>query len=154
LKKIIQLPKPNNIMETVKDLTIESNQNKAILEGLYKAFAIGDMPTVMAGMDPNIVWNAAESSPYADGSPYKGPDAILNGVFARIGADYEHFSLKDIVLHGMSNDKILATLRYDAKCKNGNSYDAQAAHLWTMKDGKVVGFQQYLDTKKVSEALK
>ncbi|MBA4300684.1 MAG: ketosteroid isomerase [Cyclobacterium sp.] len=131
----------------------DSKKNMSIVEGLYKAFAVGDIPAVLGGLDPNVVWNEAEGNAYADGNPYIGPDAVLNGVFARIGADHEYFNLKDIVLHEMSNGKVLATLRYDAKHKNGNSYNAQVAHLWSLKDGKVVSFQQYVDTKKLSDAF-
>lgn len=139
-------------MKTLDKTSPIVSVNSAIIDGLYKAFAKGDIPKVLSGMDPKIVWNAAESSPYADGSPYVGPDAILNGVFARIGAEHEYFNLKDIVLHEMSNDKVLATLRYDGKFKNGKDYDAQVAHLWSLKDGKVVAFQQFMDTKKLHEA--
>ncbi|HSF54763.1 MAG TPA: nuclear transport factor 2 family protein [Algoriphagus sp.] len=139
-------------MKTLDKTSSIVSVNSAIIDGLYKAFAKGDIPKVLSGMDPKIVWNAAESSPYADGSPYVGPDAILNGVFARIGAEHEYFNLKDIVLHEMSNDKVLATLRYDGKFKNGKDYDAQVAHLWSLKDGKVVAFQQFMDTKKLHEA--
>lgn len=129
------------------------NSNMTVIDGLYKAFAVGDIPTVLGGLNPNVVWNEAEGNAYADGNPYIGPDAVLNGVFGRIGADHEYFNLKDIVLHEMSNDKVLATLRYDGKFKNGKSYDAQVAHLWSLKDGKVVSFQQYVDTKKLHEAM-
>ncbi|MDZ7615083.1 MAG: hypothetical protein U5K51_16350 [Flavobacteriaceae bacterium] len=53
----------------------------------------------------------------------------------------------------MSNNQVLATLRYDAKLKkNGVTFNAQAAHLWTLKDGKVTNFQQYVDTKKLWDA--
>jgi uncharacterized protein len=130
-----------------------SNSNLTVIDGLYKAFAVGDIPAVLGAMDSNIVWNEAEGNFYADGNPYIGPEAVLNGVFARIGADHEYFNLKDIVLHEMSNGKVLATLRYDGKHNNGNSYDAQVAHLWSLKDGKVVSFQQYVDTKKLHEAM-
>ncbi|RXJ50611.1 hypothetical protein ESZ48_07585 [Gelidibacter gilvus] len=51
-------------------------------------------------------------------------------------------------------NQVLATLRYDGKFKNGKAYNAQVAHLWTLKDGKVVVFQQYLDTKKLADAEK
>lgn len=129
------------------------NKNITIIDGLYKAFAVGDIPAVLGSLDSKIVWNEAEGNAYADGNPYIGPDAVLNGVFGRLGADHEYFNLKNIELHEMSNDKVLATLRYDAKFKNGKSYDAQAAHLWTLKDGKVVAFQQYVDTKKLNDAL-
>ncbi|WP_020567517.1 nuclear transport factor 2 family protein [Neolewinella persica] len=47
------------------------------------------------------------------------------------------------------------TLRYDAKRKsNGKLIDTQAAHLWTLKNGKVTAFQQYVDTKQLAEAAK
>ena len=131
----------------------ESNKNTTLVDGIYKAVAVGDIPTVLGGLDSKVVWNEAEGNAYADGNPYIGPDAVLNGVFGRIGAEHEYFNLKDIVLHEMSNGKLLATLRYDGKFKNGKSYDAQAAHLWTLKDGKVVAFQQYVDTKKLHEAM-
>ncbi|PKP12986.1 MAG: hypothetical protein CVU08_07770 [Bacteroidetes bacterium HGW-Bacteroidetes-3] len=134
---------------------VSDPNNVTTIDNLYKAFAVGDIPTVLGGMDANIVWNEAESNRYADGNPYTGPDAVLNGVFARIGAEYEYFKLEDIKLHEMSNNQVLATLRYDAKFKEtGKTYNAQVAHLWTLKDGKVVAFQQFLDTKKVADAEK
>ncbi|SFZ93959.1 hypothetical protein SAMN05428642_103459 [Flaviramulus basaltis] len=127
-------------------------ENINTIDSLYKSFAIGDIPSVLAAMDSEIVWNEAEGNSYADGNPYIGPDAVINGVFARIGADHEYFKLKDIELHEMSNDQVLATLRYDAKYKNDNAYNAQVAHLWTLKDGKIIAFQQYVDTKKLADA--
>lgn len=140
-------------MKTHEDDLKNATQNRAVIDGLYKAFAVGDIPEVLGAMDSNIVWNEAEGNAYADGNPYKGPDAVLNGVFARIGEEHEYFNLKDIELHEMFNDKVLATLRYDGKRNNGNSYDAQVAHFWTLKGGKVIGFQQYVDTKKLHDAL-
>tara|TARA_R110002167_G_scaffold138910_6_gene326318 strand:- start:498 stop:1376 length:879 start_codon:yes stop_codon:yes gene_type:complete len=142
-------------MVFMQQLGISSNpENLSIIDDLYKAFAVGDIPMVLGGMDPNIVWNEAEGNVYADGNPYIGPEAVLNGVFARIGADYEFFTLADIQLHEMSNDQVLATLRYHAKLnKNGAIIDAQVAHLWSLKDGKVSTFQQYVDTKHLDDAL-
>jgi len=128
--------------------------NISVIDGLYKAFAVGDIPSVLGVMDAGIVWNEAEGNSYADGNPYIGPEAVLNGVFTRIGADHEYFNLEDIILHEMSNDQVLATLRYKGKLKgNGAIFDTQAAHLWTLKDGKVIAFQQYVDTKQLAAAV-
>lgn len=131
-----------------------TEQNIEIINSLYKAFSTGDMPTVLRLMHPAIEWNEAESNSLADGNPYMGPDAVLEGVFARLGAEHEYFGLKDVKVHGMSENKILATLRYDAKVKaTGKAYNAQAAHLWTLDDkGKITAFQQYVDTKKLADA--
>ncbi|WP_417372304.1 ester cyclase, partial [Gelidibacter japonicus] len=133
---------------------VSDPNNIGVVDNLYKAFAVGDIPAVLAGMDSKIVWNEAESNDLADGNPYIGPDAILNGVFVRLGQDHEYFKLVDIQLHGMDNNQVLATLRYDAKVKKtGKTYNAQVAHLWTLRDGKVIAFQQFLDTKKVADAM-
>ena len=131
-----------------------NENNVKTIETLYAAFAVGDMPTVLAGLDEKVVWNEAEGNTYAYGNPYIGPQAVLNGVFACIGADYEYFNLVNIELHEMANNQVLATLRYQAKLKNnGATYDAQVAHFWTLKNGKAIAFQQYLDTKKVADAI-
>ena len=61
--------------------------NVELLKSLYAAFGRGDMPTVLAGMSPKIVWNEAEHNPYADRNPYIGPDAVLKGVFTRLNND-------------------------------------------------------------------
>ena len=131
------------------------SENLVVVDGLYQAFAKGDIPGALAPMDPDIVWNEAESFPYADNNPYIGPDAVLNGVFARIGAEWEYWNLADIQLHDMANDMVLATLRYKAKHKaTGKEIDSQTAHLWTLKYGKITAFQQFTDTKQAAEAVK
>lgn len=152
---VVNLSKTKPIRLIRVEMKPEStNQNIRIIDGLYKAFGEGDIPSVMEAMDKEIIWNEAESNAYADGNPYIGPEAILNGVFARVGAEHEYFKLEDIELHEMSNNKVLATLRYDAKFKEtGKTYNAQVAHLWTLKDGKISAFQQYVDTKKLNDAM-
>lgn len=136
------------------DVNFETPSNLSVIDGAYKAFAVGDIPAVLAVMDANIIWNEAEGNAYADGNPYIGPDEVLNGVFARIGEEHEYFNLTDIKLHEMSNNQVLATLRYKAKIKkNGAEYNTQAAHLWTLKNGKVTNFQQYVDTKQLADAF-
>jgi steroid delta-isomerase-like uncharacterized protein len=141
-------------MVFLQQLGVLSNpENVSIIDGLYKAFGTGDIPAVLAMLDPNVEWIEAEGNAYADGNPYIGPDAVLNGVFARVGADYDYFNVVDIKLHDMSNNQVLATLRYNGKLKkNGATIDAQVAHHWTLNDGKVTGFQQYVDTKQLHDA--
>jgi ketosteroid isomerase-like protein len=133
---------------------LPSSDNVAVVDGLYNSFATGDVPSVLGLMDANIVWNEAENFPYSDQNPYVGPEAILNGVFARIGAEWEYWNLTDIQLHDMSNNMVLATLRYKAKHRTtGKMLDSQTAHLWTLKDGKITAFQQFTDTKQAAAAV-
>lgn len=130
------------------------SSNVDVVRGLYAAFATGDVPAVLAGLDAQVEWREAESFPYADGNPYIGPDAVLQGVFARIGADWDGFSLRVEQVLAVEGDRVLATGRYQARRKgSGDALDAQFAHLWILRDGKVVCFQQYADTFQTRRVL-
>lgn len=149
---------PTALVLAMQEIEVMNNlppeENRAVVNGMYQSFSKGDIPAVLASLDPNVVWMEAEGNAYADGNPYKGPDAVLKGIFTRIGDDYESFNLESIKLHEMANDKVLATLRYHGKLKaNEATINAQAAHLWTLRNGKVIGFQQYVDTKKLNDAI-
>ena len=129
-----------------------SAENIAIVKGIYQAFATGDAPAVVGAMSPHIEWNEAENFPYSDGNPYRGPDAILSGVFARIGSDWDGFAVepREFVDGG---DTVVMTGRYTGTYKNtGRPINAQVAHFWTLESGKVVQFQQLIDTLAVARA--
>lgn len=123
-----------------------SPQNVALIEAIYAAFGTGDVPGVLERMSPDIVWNEAENFPYADRNPYLGPEAVLTGVFARIGEEWEGFTVvpEDILDAG---ETVVALGRYKGVFKaTGRSLDAQLVHVWRVEDGKAVRFQQYTDT--------
>ena len=132
--------------------TTTDPNNVALISSLYSSIGTGDVPTALGLMDEKIIWNEAESNSLADGNPYIGPEAIVAGVFTRLGDMYKSFAIKVVELHDMSNDQVFATLRYEITAKTGQFYDVQAAHHWTLKGGKIVQFQQYVDTKKLAEA--
>lgn len=123
-----------------------SADNVAIIRKLYDAFAVGDVPGVLGAMSPSIVWNEAENFPYADGNPYKGPEAVANGVFMRCGTEWDGFTVTiDEILDG--GETVVALGRYSGVYKTtGKAMNAQLAHVWRIRDGKIAQFQQYTDT--------
>ncbi|MFH1121989.1 MAG: nuclear transport factor 2 family protein [Bacteroidota bacterium] len=128
--------------------------NLATIKGVYHAFATGDIPGFLNAMHPNIEWNEAENFPYADGNPYVGPDAIIQGVMGRIAADWEYWTITDQVYHVTLDALVIVTARYNAKHKlTGKVIRAQVIHMWTLRDGKIIKFQQYADTLQVKEAM-
>lgn len=143
-------------MVFMQQLGILSNPNNVnVINSIYEDFSKGNIEGVVAKFDSNIIWNEAEGNEYADGNPYVGPDAVVSGVFGRVGSEWNNFRLVDIKLHDMSNNQVLATLRYNGTYKaTGKSIDAQVAHLWTLSNEKAIGFQQYVDTKQLAQASK
>jgi ketosteroid isomerase-like protein len=128
------------------------DKNGDIVKALYDAFGRGDVPAVLGAFDPRIQWREAESFLYADGNPYEGPQAVAEGVFQRIVSDVESFAvLPERFIE--AGDTIVAEGRYRGTMKRtGTLVDAQFAHVWQLRDGKVVRFQQYTDTKQWSDA--
>jgi uncharacterized protein len=128
-------------------------QNSKLAESFYAAMGRGDAPAAISLIDPQVVWNEAENFIYADGNPYRGLDAVLSGVFARLGADWEGFSaVPDEIVDG--GDTVVAFGRYGGVCKaTGAKVHAQFVHVFRFKDRKIVGFQQYTDTAQFREAV-
>jgi len=125
----------------------------AVVQGMYDAFAIGDVESVVAAMAEGIVWNEAENFPYADGNPYVGSQAIVEGVFARIVAEWDYWDL-DLQDKLQRGNRIVFFGRYNAKHKeSGKTISAQFVHVWEVVDGKAASFQQYADTAQVLSAL-
>jgi uncharacterized protein len=92
-----------------------SNANVETVRGMYGSFAAGDAPAVLAKMSPDIIWHEAESNSLADGNPYRGPQAVAEGVFARLGQEWETFTLTDQTLYGVGDNMVLVTGRYQGK---------------------------------------
>ncbi len=130
-------------------------KNVEIVQNLYSAFAKGDVPAVLEKFHPKIEWNEAENFPYADGNPYIGPQAVLEGVFARLGGEWEYWNLTEQIYYEANSGEIIVTGRYKAKNKmTAKEINVQFVHLWTLEDGIVTKFQQYADTYQTVQAMK
>ena len=128
-------------------------QNSKTVEAMYGAFGRGDIPFVIGILDPQIVWTEAENFIYADKNPYIGLDAVLNGVFGRLGAEWDGFSAVPIEIVD-AGDTVVGLGRYGGVYKaSGAKVDAQFVHVLKFKDGKIVSFQQYTDTAQFKDAI-
>ena len=120
--------------------------NRDLVQSLYDAFGRGDAGAVLGAMDPEVDWNEAEGSPYADGNPYTGPGRVGEGVFGRLMADYDGFTVSPTA-YVADGDRVVALGRYTGTHRaSGQPLDAQFAHVWTVEGGRVTAFQQYTDT--------
>lgn len=131
---------------TTHNPVVSPQSNAEHIRVLYDAFGRGDIATVLAGFDPGIVWVEADNINYADRNPYRGPQAIVEGIFMRIGQDWSDFRVNvGQVIDG--GQTVVALGRYTGKNKStGRPLDAQFVHVWSFRDGKIIHFQQYADT--------
>lgn len=130
-----------------------SQSNVELVKDLYAAFARGDGPAALSMMDPAIIWNEAESFPYADHSPYVGSAAVAEGIFFRLATEWDHFEIFPSEFYD-AGDTVVVTGRYRGTYSVTKiALDSQFAHFWRLGDGKVTGFQQYTDTAKAAHAI-
>ena len=100
----------------------------------------------------NISWTEAKGFPYA--GTYIGIESVTKNVFSRLGSewiDYK-FTPEDYVAN---NDKVVAYGTYTGTFKlTGKAFTARVAHVWKLKDKKIISFEQFVDSKTVDEATR
>ncbi len=131
-----------------------SQENINRVRGMYEAFGRGDIPVIIDALDPEVEWWEAESFIYADNNPYVSSQAVLTGVFMRLGAEWDGFTVtpKEVLDAG---DTAIGHGYYSGTYKpTGKQVRAQFAHFFSFRDGKIVKFQQYTDTAQFREAVR
>lgn len=96
-------------------------------------------------------WTEAAGFPYS--GTYQGLEQIERNVFARLASEWidYNFAVEDYVANG---DKVVAFGTYSGTYKaTGISFKARVAHLWQLKDSKIVSFEQFVDSKTVTDAM-
>ena len=121
--------------------------NVQLVKDAYEAFGRGDVPGVLARFAPNIQWREAEGHPYQPtGEPWIGGEAISQNLFMKLATEWDGFKVAPKTFHD-AGDTVVVEARYTGGFKGtGKSLDAQVCHVWKVRDGKIVSFQQYTDT--------
>jgi len=128
--------------------------NVQFAKDIYAAFARGDIPTVLAAFHPEVQWREAEGNPYQpDGVAWVGPQAVLEKLFMRIGAEWEGFTVTVRALHD-AGEHVVMEGRYTGTYKpSSRTVDAQVCHVLRFRDGKLFSFQQYVDTGQLQAVM-
>lgn len=128
--------------------------NLDIVKGVYASFDGGDIPAVLAALDSQISWREAEGNPYEPtGKAWIGHDEIMQKLFMRIGTEWDYLRAIPHTFHD-AGDTVVVEIRYNGKYKSTNkTLDAQACHIFTLRNSKITKFQQYIDTARLQDAL-
>ncbi|MBA2670466.1 MAG: nuclear transport factor 2 family protein [Gemmatimonadetes bacterium] len=127
------------------------SENVEILRNTYEAFSRGDIPAVLSNFDPDIIWIVPDAHP--QGGTHRGSDAVLTGVFAKLGGDWQDYKVEtEEFIDGGDRVVVLGT-ESGTWPPTGKSFRAAFAHVWTMRSGKAIEFRDYQDSAKVQEAV-
>jgi ketosteroid isomerase-like protein len=127
--------------------------NLEIIQSLYTAFANGNTDIILDIIHPDVVWIESEGIPY--GGTFLGRDAVFEGVFAKIAAEWDGFTATVDGMFEADGERVVV-LQRDGGTFNatGLSMEAPAISIWSLNDqGQVIQFQQVIDTQEVNSAV-
>jgi uncharacterized protein len=128
--------------------------NVQTLKDVYAAAANDNVEAVLAAFDPAIEWREADGHPYQpDGRSWVGVDAVRANLFDNLDDEWDGFTVTPSTYHD-AGDSVVVECRYSGVHNaTGKRLDAQACHVWRFRDGWVTGFQQYVDTAHLYDAM-
>ena len=120
--------------------------NVQTIRAAYAAMANNDPSVLFGAMAPDIQWREAEGNPLADRNPYVGGQAVGEGVFGRLLAAIDGFTVvPDRFVDG--GDDVVVLGRYGGTMKHsGAKLDSAFCHVYRCEGNRIVAFQQYTDS--------
>lgn len=123
-----------------------------VIKGLYQSFAKGDLAGVLGVLDPQVSWREADGYPYA--GTYVGPDAVRKHVFERIMGEWSSYTTVPTELVEQGETVVGLGTYTGTYGATGKTFTAPFAHVWRVRGGRIVFFDQYTDTALVQAVLK
>jgi len=125
--------------------------NLDLIRATYQGSSDENGRNLLAVLAPDTAWTEAEGFPYA--GTYVGSQAIVAGVFRRLATEWTGYRA-DVHTYLEDGDRIAAFGVYSGTYKaTGKSMRAAFAHLYQVRDGKILSMMQYVDTHLVQQAL-
>jgi len=119
-----------------------------IVRSFYDKLSRGDALGALGLMAPDIEWTAMWHYK-VDG---RGPEKVAEGLLKPLMAEWASFSL--VPTEFITEGGTVVTLGdfTGVHGATGKTSHARYAHVWTVRDGKIATFRQYIDTLAIAEA--
>ncbi len=119
--------------------------NAKLVEQTYAAFERGDIPAVLAVLDPDVEWTSPGTLPH--GGEFNGSAEVAT-FFEKIGAAWDPLTL-EVEQVDEIGDLVVGVVRADGTRRGGKPAGYGAVHVFRIRDGKIRSFHEYVDTDTV-----
>ncbi|MEI8602663.1 nuclear transport factor 2 family protein [Shewanella baltica] len=145
---LVSEPAQLSLIETAR----QTDANLALVKSTYEGSSSAEnAKNLQHALASDARWTEAAGFPYA--GTYIGFSAIATKVFARLETEWDNYrvDIEDYVAQG---DKVFAFGTYSGTyVKTGKYFSARVAHLWKIHSGKIVSFEQFVDSYTVVNAM-
>ena len=124
-----------------------------IIAAHYAAGAAGDIPSMFKDFADDILWKESDGGPYT--GTFRGMAEVVPNIFERINAEWDGFgAVPEYLIADEASGKVAAVCTYVGTFKaTGKSQNVRVVHLWTVRDGKVVEFEQVVDSAEQFKSM-
>ncbi|MDR9751518.1 nuclear transport factor 2 family protein [Pseudomonas sp. SZMC_28357] len=123
-----------------------------VVKKFYDSFVQGDIEAVVATLSDNLDWRESENFLLGDRNPYLSPAAVVEGVFNRIAREFQDYQAGPTELIDAGDVVVAVGRSKGIMASTGKPFDAQYMHVVRVANGKIVSFQQLIDTLEVSRS--
>ena len=132
---------------------MSEQDNVEVVRSAYQNFKTGDIGALLGQVSEDVDWRLPE----IEGAPFAGARkgrGQVSEFFSSLAdsQDVLSFEPREFVAQG-DKEVALGTYRWRVK-KTGREYGGDWAHVFTVRDGQIVGFHEYLDSAKAEAAFR
>jgi ketosteroid isomerase-like protein len=130
-----------------------SQQNIGLVQRGYEAFGRGDLDGLLSLLDANVEWKTPGASDLPTAGTRRG-HAQVREFFGTLSElfDFELFEPRTFIADG---DRVVVLGLDRIKVKGtGKTLSEEWCHIFTLRNGKVVAFQEFFDTAAIAAELK
>ncbi|MFE1552743.1 nuclear transport factor 2 family protein [Streptomyces sp. NPDC058718] len=140
-------------LTAVKDTTGFSTSTAPadVVRRQYLASAAGDLEALRATLAPDVEWTEMAGFPLA--GTYRTPEGVTAAVMEKLGQAWEGWTAHDDT-YVVDGENVVVLARYTAANKaTGKAIDVRVAHHFIVRGGRIVRFEQFVDTALVRDAM-
>jgi ketosteroid isomerase-like protein len=136
----------NTTIKTQKGEAMKNNSDQIeLIEKVYKAFSKRDLEELSNLCSSNIRW---EQNPgFPGGGINIGIDKIIENVYEANNKRWKNFNFERHSLTATQETVLVEGFYIVQGPKSSTQVKAETAHIFRLKDNKVISFKQYTDTK-------
>lgn len=118
----------------------------------YLASARGDLEALRATLADDVEWKEMAGFPLA--GTYRTPTGVTTAVMEALAQDWNDWNAHDDT-YIADGENVVVLARYTATNKNtAKPLDVRVAHHFVVRSGKIVRFEQFVDSALVHAAMR
>jgi hypothetical protein len=132
---------------------MSEQQNIDLVRRGYEAFGRGDLAGLLSLFDEQIKWVTPGPTDLPTAGTRRGRDSVQQffGTLAEL-FDFQRFEPKEFIAQG---DRVIVLGEDTVRLKaTGAVFDLEWAHAFSVKNDKIVTFNEYLDTAAIVAELR